>query len=59
MNLSWGGQALVQKRGQVSDGGDSQNFCRMRGEPPSPPQGKKPTPIDFLSPMDAFFGTYV
>ena len=38
-NLSWGGQALVQKRGQVSDGGDCQNFRRMGG-PPSPPRKK-------------------
>ena len=36
-----GGQALVQKRGQVSDGGDWQNF-RWMGGPPSPPPGKKP-----------------
>ena len=36
-----GGQALVQKRGQVSDGGDWQNFCRM-GDPPVPPQEKNP-----------------
>ena len=35
-----GGQALVQKRGQVSDGGDWQNFRRMGGTP-SPPR-KKP-----------------
>ena len=35
------GQALVQKRGQVSDGGDWQNFRRMGG-PPSPPQEKNP-----------------
>ena len=34
-NLGWGGQALVQKRGQVSDGGDWQNFRQMGG-PPSP-----------------------
>ena len=39
--LAGGGQALVQKRGQVSDGGDWQNFCRMGGPPQSPP-GKKP-----------------
>ena len=39
-NLCWGWQALVQKRGQVSDrGGDWQNFRRMGG-PPSPPQEK-------------------
>ena len=38
-----GGQALVQKRGQVSDGGgDWQNFCRMGGTPPVPPQEKNP-----------------
>ena len=37
-----GGQALVQKRGQVSDGGDWQNFCRMGGPPPVPPQEKNP-----------------
>ena len=37
------GQALVQKQGQVSDGGDWQNFCRMGGTPQSPPpQEKKP-----------------
>ena len=35
-----GGQALVQKRGQVLDGGDWQNFRRMGG-PPVPPQEKK------------------
>ena len=41
-NLGWGGQALVQKRGQVSDGGgDWQNFRRMGG-PPVPPPGKNP-----------------
>ena len=37
-----GGQALVQKRGQVSDGGDWQNFRRMGGTPPVPPQEKNP-----------------
>ena len=43
MNLGWGGQALVQKRGQVSDGGgDWQNFRRMGGTPQSPPQEKNP-----------------
>ena len=31
--LAGGGQALVQKRGQVLDGGDWQNFCRMGGPP--------------------------
>ena len=41
-NLGWGGQALVQKRGQVSDGGDWQNFCRMGDPPVPPPQEKKP-----------------
>ena len=35
-----GGQALVQKRGQVSDGGDWQNFRRMGGPPQSPPRKK-------------------
>ena len=35
-----GGQALVQKRGQVLDGGIGKNFARW-GEPPVPP-GKKP-----------------
>ena len=39
-----GGQALVQKRGQVSDGGDWQNFRRM-GDPPVPPQEKNPGDI--------------
>ena len=33
-------KALVQKRGQVSDGGDWQNFCQM-GDPQSP-QEKNP-----------------
>ena len=36
-----GGQALVQKWGHVSDGGDWQNFCRMGRTPPVPP-GKNP-----------------
>ena len=36
-----GGQALVPKRGQVSDGGDWQNFRRMGGTPQSP-QEKNP-----------------
>ena len=40
MNLDWGGQALVQKRGQVSDGGIDKIFARW-GTPPVPP-GKKP-----------------
>ena len=37
--VGWGvgRQALVQKRGQVSDGGDWQNFRRM-GRPPVPPE---------------------
>ena len=35
-----GGQALVQKWGQVSDGGDWQNFRQMGGTPPSPPPKK-------------------
>ena len=36
-----GGQALVQKRGQVSDGGgDCQNFRRMGGDPQSPQEKK-------------------
>ena len=41
-----GGQALVQKRGQVSDGGgDWQNFRRMGGGGlPSPLQEKNPVP---------------
>ena len=38
MNLSWGGQALIQKRGQ--DGGNWQNFCRMGDPPPQSPQEK-------------------
>ena len=37
-NLGWGGQALVQKWGQVSDGGLT-NFCWM-GDPQPP--GKNP-----------------
>ena len=37
-----GGQALVQKWGQVSDGGDWQNFCQMGGPPQSVPQEKNP-----------------
>ena len=41
-----GGQALVQKRGQVSMGGDWQNFCRMGG-PPFP--GKKNPAIYWLA----------
>ena len=50
MNLGWGGQALVQKWGQVSDGGgDWQNFRRM-GDPPVPPQEKTLYQIPFLSP---------
>ena len=37
-----GGQALVQKRGQVSDGGgDWQNFRRMGGTPAVPPPQEK------------------
>ena len=37
-----GGQALVQNRAHVSDGGgDWQNFCRMEG-PPVPLKKKKP-----------------
>ena len=39
-NLGWGGQALVQKRGQVSDGGGLAKFS-PDGGPPVPP-GKKP-----------------
>ena len=43
-----GGQALVQKRGQVSDGGggDWQNFRRMGG-PPSSPRKKNPAHANF------------
>ena len=37
-SAGWGGQALVQKRGQVSDGGDWQNFCQMGGG--TAPKGK-------------------
>ena len=42
MNLGWGGgQALVPKREQVSDGGDWQKFYRDWGTPQSP-QEKNP-----------------
>ena len=37
-----GGQALVQKRGQVSDGGGLAKFSPGGGDPPVPPPGKKP-----------------
>ena len=37
-----GGQALVQKRGQVSDGGDWQNFAGWGDPPVPPPQEKNP-----------------
>ena len=37
--LAGGGQSLVQKRGQVSDGGDWQNFHWM-GDPQSPQEKK-------------------
>ena len=40
-NLGWGGQALVQKQGQVSDGGGLAKFLPDRGTPQSPP-GKNP-----------------
>ena len=36
MNLGWGGQALVQKRGQVSDGGIDK-ISPDGGDPPVPP----------------------
>ena len=51
MNLGWGGgQALVQKRGQVSDGGgDWQNFRRMGGTPPVPPPRKKTLYLSFTN----------
>ena len=32
-NLGWGGQALVQKRGQVSDGGELTKFSPDGGIP--------------------------
>ena len=41
-----GGQTLVQKWGQVSDGGDWQNFRRMGG-PPVPP-GQKPCRVHII-----------
>ena len=44
-----GGQALVHKRGQVSDGGDWQNFRRMGG-PPVPP-GKNPAILNYTNLM--------
>ena len=37
-----GGQALVQKRGQVSDGGGIGKIFAGWGGPPSPPQEKNP-----------------
>ena len=40
MNLGWGGQALVQKQGQVSDGGIDKIFAGWR-DPPVP-TGKQP-----------------
>ena len=40
-NLSWGGQALVQKRGQVSDGGGGiGKIVAGWGDPPVPPRKK-------------------
>ena len=36
-----GGQALVQKRGKVLDGGIGKMFARW-GDPPVPPPEKKP-----------------
>ena len=44
-----GGQVSVQKRGQVSDGGDWQHFCRMGG--PLVPPGKAPAFISLLEKM--------
>ena len=41
-NLGWGGQTLVQKRGQVSDRGGIGKIFAGWGEPPSPPFRKKP-----------------
>ena len=38
-NLGWGGQALVQKRGQVSDGGIDKIFAGW-GDPQSPQEKK-------------------
>ena len=37
-----GGQALVQKWGQVSDGGGLAKFSLDGGTPPVPPPGKNP-----------------
>ena len=46
-NLGWGGQALVQKRGQVSDGGGLAKFLPDGGDPPVPPPGKNPDLYQF------------
>ena len=51
-----GGQALVQKQGQVSDGGDWQNFCQM-GDPRPPPRKKKPCLMIVLGDVNARIGT--
>ena len=40
-----GGQALVQKRGQVSDGGGIGKIFAGWGDPPVPPQEKNPAVI--------------
>ena len=42
---SFGGQALVQKRGQVLDGGIDKIFAGWR-DPPVPPQEKKTLHMD-------------
>ena len=44
-----GGQALVQKRGQVSDGGGLAKFLPDGGDPPVPLQEKTLTPVEYAS----------